>query len=188
MENSVILTKVKEYNGNNTFILSLKGGLNKYGSLTPKQLSAAGNFFSKFDQPQPVSVEKEVNVNLKVSKFIAKRIAEDNELEFNPYLVTITKVLRTTNRAFQVVGRMNTSDVTSCRCCGKDLTDWRSQATGVGPICSKSLGIPYVTKEEDVEVFKKLLKLKIENIGDLTFWVPKSQIKEGLEDLQSQLS
>ena len=38
MENSVILTKVREYKGNNGFIISLKGGLNKYGSLTPKLL------------------------------------------------------------------------------------------------------------------------------------------------------
>ena len=188
MENSVILTKVRDYKGNNGFIISLKGGLNKYGSLTPKQLSAADNFFSKFEQTKPVSEEKEVNVNLKISKFIAKRIAEDNNLEFKPFLVTITKVLRTTNRAYQVIGRMNTSDVTSCRCCGKDLTDWRSQATGVGPVCSKSLGIPYVRKEEDVVVYKKLLQLKMENIGDLTFWVPKSQIKESLEEIQEQLS
>jgi hypothetical protein len=50
------------------------------------------------------------------------------------------------------------------------------------------LGIPYVKKEEDVVVFKKLLKMKIEEIGDLTFWVPKSQIVEGLGELQSQLS
>ncbi len=187
MDNSVILTKVKEYKGNNGFIISLKGGLIKWGSLTPKQLSAAGNFFSKFEQSKPVSEEKEVNVNLKISKFIAKRISEDNNLVFKPFLVTITKVLRTTNKAYQVVGRMNTSDVTSCRCCGKDLTDWRSQATGVGPVCSKSLGIPYVKKEEDVAVYKKLLQLKMKNIGDLTFWVPKSQIKEGKEELENSL-
>ena len=83
---------------------------------------------------------------------------------------------------------MNTSDVTSCRCCGKDLTDWRSQATGVGPVCSKHLKIPYVKNVEDVAVFKKMLKLKIEEIGDLTFWVPKSQIVEGLDELSSQTS
>lgn len=189
MENSVILTKVKEYKGNNGFILSLQSGLIKYGSLTVKQFSAAESFFGKFEQTKTqVSESKEVNVNLKVSKFIAKRIAVDNGLEFRPFLVTITKVLRTTNKAYEVVGRMNTSDVTSCRCCGLDLTDWKSQATGVGPICAKNLGIPYVKKEEDVVVFKKLLKLKIDEIGDLTFWVPKSQIIEGLGDLQTQLS
>ena len=82
MENSVILTKLREYKGNNGFIISLKGGLTKWGSLTPKQLSAAGNFFSKFEQTNPVSGEKEVNANLKISKFIAKRIAEENNLEF----------------------------------------------------------------------------------------------------------
>ena len=188
MENSTILTKVKKYEGINGFILSLQGGLNKYGSLTPKQLSAADSFFNKLEQPKSqVSEGKEVNVNLKISKFIAKRIAEDNKLEFRPFLVTISKVLRTTNKAYEVVGRMNTSDVTSCRCCGLDLTDWKSQATGVGPVCAKNLGIPYVKKEEDVVVFKKLLKMKIDEIGDLTFWVPKSQIVEGADVLQTQL-
>jgi hypothetical protein len=190
MENSVILTKVREYKGNNGFILSLKGGLTKYGSLTPKQLSAADNFFSKFDQPKTETPmePKNVNVDIKVTKFIAKKIAEDNELEFNPYLMTISKVLKETPKAYQVVGKMTTSDVSSCRCCGKDLTDWRSQATGVGPVCSKSLGIPYVKKEEDVEVFKKLLKIKIDKIGDLTFWLAKSQIVEGSSELKEQLS
>jgi len=190
MENSVILTKVRDYKGDNGFIISLKGGLTKYGSLTPKQLSAADNFFSKVNTPKKMedtTQPKEVNVNIKISKFIAKRIAEDNDLEFKPFLLTITKVLRETAKAYQVVGKMNTSDVSSCRCCGKDLTDWRSQATGVGPVCSKSLGIPYVKKEEDVVVYKKLLKIKIDKIGDLTFWLAKSQIKEGKEELEDSL-
>jgi hypothetical protein len=65
MENSLILTKVKEYEGNNNFILSLKSGLNKYGSLTPKQLSAADNFFSKLEVPtNQISDSKNINVNL----------------------------------------------------------------------------------------------------------------------------
>jgi hypothetical protein len=189
METSIVTQNVREYKGDNNFILSLQNGLKKYGALTPKQLEAATNFFSKFTKEvKKESSEKQVNVNLKVSKFIAKRIANDNNLEFNPFLVTISKVLNETSKAYQVVGRMNTSDVTSCRCCGKDLTDWRSQATGVGPVCSKHLKIPYVKNQEDVAVFKKMLKLKIEDIGDLTFWVPKSQIIEGLDELSSQTS
>jgi len=189
METSIVTQNVREYKGNNNFILSLQNGLKKYGALTPKQLEAATNFFSKFTKEEKKEIsEKQVNVNLKVSKFIAKRIANDNNLEFNPFLVTISKVLNETSKAYQVVGRMNTSDVTSCRCCGKDLTDWRSQATGVGPVCSKYLNIPYVKNVEDVAVFKKMLKLKIDEIGDLTFWVPKSQIVEGLDELSSQTS
>ena len=125
----------------------------------------------------------DVNVDIKVKRFIAKRIKEENELEFAPFMLTVNKVLRETAKAYQVVGKMTTSDVTSCRCCGKDLTDWRSQATGVGPTCSKHLDIPYVKKQEDVEVYKKMLKLKIDQIGDLTFWLAKSQIVEGGEDL-----
>jgi hypothetical protein len=190
MNNLEIEKLVKEYKGTNSFILSLASGLSKYGRLTVNQLSAAEKFFNKLIETTSVEPAepqvKEVNVNLKVSKFIAKRIADENKLDFRPFLVTITKVLKVTNKAYQVVGRMNTSDVTSCRCCGLDLTDWRSQATGVGPVCAKNLGIPYVKKQEDVAVFKKLLSLKIEEIGDLTFWVPKSQIVEGLFNLESQ--
>ncbi len=184
-----ISTNVKNYKGNNGFINSLQNGLKKYGSLTERQSLEAGKLFPK----QLVSTlevkpqVRKVSVNIKISKFTAKRIAEDNDLEFKPFLLTVTKVLRETPKAYQVVGKMNTSDVSSCRCCGIDLTDWRSQATGVGPVCSKSLGIPYVKKEEDVVVYKKLLKLKIDKIGDLTFWLAKSQIKEGKEELENSV-
>lgn len=189
MNNTEITTEVRNYKGNNGFINSLQSGLKKYGSLTERQLSAAGRFFSKVNtttvsKPQEPKV---VNVDVKITKFIAKRVAEDNDLEFKPFLMTITKVLKETDKAYQVVGKMTTSDVSSCRCCGKDLTDWRSQATGVGPVCSKSLNIPYVRKEEDVEVYKKLLKMKIDKIGDLTFWLAKSQIVEGKDELEDSL-
>jgi hypothetical protein len=177
--------KVQNYKGNNNFINSLKSGLTRYGKLTERQLSAATNFFSKMEksQPQTESNPIDVNVDIKVRKFIAKKIKEENELEFAPFMITISKVLRETAKAYQVVGKMTTSDVTSCRCCGKDLTDWRSQATGVGPVCSKHLNIPYVKNEADVAVYKKLLKLKIDQIGDLTFWLAKSQIVEGYDEL-----
>lgn len=185
MENLEIVSKVRDYKGTNSFILSLQSGLKKYGSLTTNQLSAANKFFTKDDSPKTeVSEVKNVNANIKVTKFIAKRIAVENKLEFRPFLITISKVLKATSKAFQVVGRMNTSDVSSCRCCGLDLTDWRSQSTGVGPVCAKKLGIPYVKNQEDVAVFKKMLQLKVDEIGDLTFWVPKSQIVEGLSELQ----
>lgn len=181
------IEKVKNYNGNNNFINSLKTGVIKYGKLTENQLKAAEKYFGNdvklSVEPAKMVEPKMVNVDLKVTKFIAKRIKDDNELEFAPFLLTISQVLGETNKAYKVVGKMTTSDVTSCRCCGKDLTDWRSQATGVGPTCSKHLNIPYVKKQEDVAVYKKLLKLKIDQIGDLTFWLAKSQIVEGGEKL-----
>ena len=155
-----ITTNVRNYKGNNGFINSLQSGLNKYGSLTERQLLAAGKFFTKqlVYKTEVKPQIKEVNVDIKITKFIAKRVAEDNNLEFRPFLMTISKVLKETDKAYQVIGKLTVSDVSSCRVCGRDLTDWRSQATGVGPVCSKSLGIPYVKKEEDVMVYKKLLK------------------------------
>ena len=187
MGNSEITINVQNYKGNNGFINSLQNGLKRYGSLTERQLYAAGKFFTKLNTPAPTQQSKEVNVDIKITNFIAKRVAEDNNLEFKPFLMTISKVLKETTKAYQVVGKLTVSDVSSCRVCGRDLTDWRSQATGVGPVCSKSLGIPYVKSELDVAVYKKLLKMKIEKIGDLTFWLAKSQIKEGREDLENSL-
>ena len=187
MGNSEITIRVQNYNGNNGFINSLQNGLKKYGKLTERQLLAAGKFFTKLNTPTQTQQPKEVNVDIKITKFIAKRVAEENELEFRPFLMTISKVLKETERAYQVVGKLTVSDVSSCRVCGRDLTDWRSQATGVGPVCSKSLGIPYVKNELDVAVYKKLLKMKIDKIGDLTFWLAKSQIVEGKEDLENSL-
>jgi hypothetical protein len=177
--------KIQNYKGNNNFMNSLKSGLQKYGRLTDRQISAATKFYEKMEQPksQVESASKDVNVSIKVKRLTAKIIKEDNDLEFAPFHLSISKVLRETEKAYQVVGRMNTSDVTSCRCCGKDLTDWRSQATGVGPTCSKYLKIPYVKNKEDVDVYKKLLTLKIQSIGDLTFWLAKSQITEGRDQL-----
>ena len=181
MENTT--EKIRNYKGNNNFMNSIKSGLLRYGRLSIKQMGAAEKFFGKTNTPQVESNPINVNVEIKVKRFIAKKIKEDNDLEFAPFLLTVSKVLRETEKAYQVVGQMTTSDVTSCRCCGKDLTDWRSQATGVGPVCSKYLNIPYVKKQEDVAVFKKLLELKIRQIGDLTFWLAKSQIVEGRDDL-----
>ena len=183
----VTTEKVRNYNGNNGFIISLQGGLKKYGKLTERQESSASKFFDKLETPKVEFKSKDVKVDIKVTRFIAKKIAEDNKLEFNPYLMTISKVVEETNKAYKVVGRMTTSDVSSCRCCGRDLTDWKSQATGVGPTCSKHLGIPYVKKEEDVKVFKKMLEIKINSIGDLTFWLAKSQVVEGGDELKNQL-
>jgi hypothetical protein len=158
--------KVRNYKGNNNFINSLRNGLIRYGKLTDRQMAAADKFFVKTEQPKKEVEVKPINVDvdIKVTRFIAKRIKEDNELEFAPFMLTISKVLGETAKAYKVVGKMTTSDVTSCRCCGRDLTD-------------------YVKKQEDVEVYKKLLKLKIDQIGDLTFWLAKSQIVEGGEDL-----
>jgi hypothetical protein len=183
-----IENKVRDYKGNNPFIVSLQMGLSKYGRLTPAQETAAVNFFvrlmkNKENNLQPKIEPIDVNVEIKVTKFIAKKMKEENNLEFRPHHITVSKIVGKSNKAFKLVGKMSMADVSSCRCCGRDLTDWRSQATGVGPVCVKSIGIPYVTKMEDVETFKKILKIKIDKHGDITFWVPKSQILEGLKDL-----
>ena len=66
----------------------------------------------------------------------------------------------------------------SCRCCGAELTDEFSILTGIGPICSKNLGVRYIKNKNEVERYKVELAERIEQIGEFEFWLPKSQIRE----------
>ena len=70
MSNSEITIKVQNYNGNNGFINSLQSGLQKYGSLTEKQLFAAGKFFTKLNNPAPTQQPKEVKVDIKITTMV----------------------------------------------------------------------------------------------------------------------
>jgi hypothetical protein len=179
--------KIRNYEGKNGFIISLQGGLKKYGRLTERQIEVADKFFVNNEETKKSFIPKDVNIDIKVKRYIATKIAEENNTDFKPFLMTISKVLDETKYAYKVVGRMTTSDVTCCRNCGRDLTDWRSQATGVGSTCAKHMGIEYVRKQEDIEVFLKMLQIMVDRVGDLTFWLPKSQIKEGYKELQESI-
>lgn len=75
---------------------------------------------------------------------------------------------------------MTFTDVGCCRNCGRDLTDWISKASGMGPVCAKHLGITRPTTKSEIEEFNKKLKEKIEEMGEFEFWVPKSQIKNAM--------
>ena len=48
-----------------------------------------------------------------------------------------------------------------CNCCGLELTDWIFLNTGVEPVCSKSLDMPDVKKEQGMILdWKKNIKPK----------------------------
>ena len=75
---------------------------------------------------------------------------------------------------------MTFTDVGCCRNCGRDLTDWISKASGMGPICAKYLGIKRPTTKQEIAEFNKNLKEKIEEMGEFEFWIPKSHIKNAM--------
>jgi len=53
-----------------------------------------------------------------------------------------------------------------------------SKLTGMGRTCAKNTNVPYVKNTDDLERFMEDLKVRVDEIGEFDFWIPKSQIIE----------
>ena len=177
MTDQETIQKLKDYEGQNGFVNSVRTGYKKWGSLTPKQMTAVKKFFTP-KKPKGSLKPIKVNVDVILKRYVARGISEQYGLDkITPITVTISEVNALTQKAVRVKGKMTFTDVGCCRCCGKDLTDCISKASGIGPVCAKYMGIKRPTTQSEIDVFNKNLKEKIEEMGEFEFWVPKSQIK-----------
>jgi hypothetical protein len=72
-----------------------------------------------------------------------------------------------------------------CVCCGRTLTDEFSMLTKMGKTCAGHMGVEYITNKSEAERFRNEYLKRVEEIGEMEFWVPKRQIKmwEGNGDL-----
>jgi CRISPR/Cas system CMR subunit Cmr4 (Cas7 group RAMP superfamily) len=50
--------------------------------------------------------------------------------------------------------------------------------TGMGKICSKHMRIPYIKNSSEAGAYREAYLKRVEEIGEMEFWVPKRQIKE----------
>ena len=99
-------------------------------------------------------------------------------LKFNPILIDITKVLGVSPKAVKFEGKMTIKRGDICRCCAKTLTDEFSMLTGMGKICAKHMRVPYIKDASEAARFREDYLRRVEEIGEMEFWVPKSQIKK----------
>jgi hypothetical protein len=60
----------------------------------------------------------------------------------------------------------------------KDLTDEFSMLTGMGKICARHMRVPYIKDASEVTRFREDYLKRVEEIGEMEFWVPKNQIKK----------
>jgi hypothetical protein len=60
----------------------------------------------------------------------------------------------------------------------KTLTDEFSMLTGMGKICAGHVGVEYITDKSQAQRFREDYLKRVEEIGELEFWVPKTQIKK----------
>ena len=233
MSTTNINSKVRNYQGENSFILKMKDALNKYGSLTPKQAAAAekaimaktevnldelpedikrilnyqgentfvkdiaekfkkwGTLTDKQKLAAVQSIEKEeyktkvvnmkiptIGETIKLGRTIGQKLKETYNLKFNPILIDITKILSVTPKAVKFSGKMTVKRGDVCMCCAKTLTDEFSMLTKMGKLCAKHMGMEYITDKSQAEKFREEYLKRVEEIGEMEFWVPISQIKK----------
>ncbi len=179
-EMSEDLQKIAKYDGGNIFVNEIKSKLLKYGTLSDRQVLVALNQIQK-------DIDKSNTHNMRiptpgetitVGRRTGQQMKETYGLEFNPMVIDITKLLAVSPKAVKFSGKMTTSKSKVCRCCARTLTDEFSMLTGVGKTCAEHMKIPYITDRSQVERFNQDYLKRVEEIGIMEFWIPKSQLKK----------
>ena len=175
------IEKVQNYKGTNSFIIKMKDTISKYNRLSPKQEEVVVNILEK--EESEVKNTRNFNINvigetIKVGRSIGQNMKEQYGLKFNPILLDITKVLAVSPKAVKFAGKMTVKRGDVCVCCAKTLTDEFSMLTKMGKTCAKHMKVEYIKDKSEVERFRNDYLKRVEEIGEMEFWVPKSQIKK----------
>ena len=178
------------YNGTFNLILNIRSAFLKYGKLTDKQWAAV----EKCLRPQPVHDPNVIlvpacNIPIVISASAARVIARKNKWDINPCTLLVTQILTEQKGTLRLKVKADWSgSVGVCRCCGKSLTDWRSQATGVGPVCVKRTNIRYVTDQNDVARFQKEMEDYCAKLGEVEVEIKRWAFKDGLGAITSAIA
>lgn len=172
------LKVIAEYSGENKFVLDIKEKILKWGTITNKQKDAALHAIqTDIDRKNTIHVKIPTpGETIKIRRKIGQSLKEKYELKFNPILIDITKILAVSRKAIQFSGKLTIKRGKVCTICMKTLTDEFSMLSGVGKTCSENFGIEYLKSKEDTQRFREEYLKRIEEIGEMEFWVPKTQI------------
>lgn len=188
-----IANYLNTYKGNFSFILDLRVKLARYKDLSDRQWDAAEKVMRK-DQDfgntvantakavdeTPIVYTHPIEINFRTAISVAK----EQRWKFNPMTFNVHEIISYDGRKMlKLRVSINWEGTASvCRCCGRALTDWRSQATGVGPVCVKHLPIPYVKNKQDVDRFQKSMKALCDTIGVVEIEISKYAIVQSMRD------
>ena len=181
------MKEILSYDGPSTFVNDLKSKLNLYGKLSEKQIQAGLNQIQK-EKNQKETIHMNIPVegdSIKVGRVVGQKLKDTYGLKFNPTILDITKVLAVSPKAVKFSGKMTIKRGDVCLCCAKTLTDEFSMLTKMGKTCAKHMGVEYITDASQAERFRNEYLAKVEEIGEMEFWVPKSKIVkwEGENDI-----
>ena len=174
----VDVKRIVDYKGENPFVKDIASKFQKWGTLTSKQISAAVAQIQKEEDK-----EKTIRMNwptpgetIKIGRKIGEQLKEKYELEFNPILIDITRLKAVSPKAVLFAGKMTIKRGNVCMCCARTLTDEFSMLTKMGKICAGHMRVEYITDVSQAEAFRERYLQRVEEIGEMEFWVPKSQI------------
>ena len=173
------IEKVQNYQGTNSFIIKMKDSINKYNRLTPKQEEVVLGIFQKEQNERTIQMNWPTEgESIILGRKIGQQLKETYGLEFNPTLIDITRLLAVSPKAVKFSGKMTVKRGNICMCCGRELSDEFSMLTKMGKTCSKHMKVEYIKDKSEVERFRNDYLKRVEEIGEMQFWVPKSQIKK----------
>ena len=172
------IKRIVDYKGENNFVKEIVSKFQKYGTLTEKQIFAAINQIQKEeDKERTIRMNwPVVGDSIKITRKVGEELKKTYNLQFNPILLDITRLKAVSPKAVQFVGKMTVKRGKVCTCCGRTLTDEFSMLTGIGKLCAKHIGVEYITDRNQAERFRNEYLQRVEEIGEMIFWIPKSQI------------
>lgn len=172
------LQKIANYDGPSTFVTDIKSKLLTYGTLTSNQSSTALRQIQKEeDKKNTVKLNiPTIGETIKIGRTIGQKLRETYNLQFNPILIDITKVLSVSPKAVKFAGKMTVKRGDVCMCCAKTLTDEFSMLTKLGKTCAKHMRVEYITDISQADRLREDYLKRVEEIGEMEFWIPKSRI------------
>ena len=174
------IEKVNNYQGKNSFIVKMKDLLSKGKTLSPKQSEVSLQIITKEEESERV-----IRMNwptpgetIIIGRKIGQDLKKEYGLEFNPTLLDITRLLGVSAKAVKFAGKMTIKRGKICTSCMRDLTDEFSMLTGMGKTCAGHMKVPYIKDVSEVTRFREDYLRRVDEIGEMEFWVPKNQIKK----------
>lgn len=174
------LKNILNYEGESVFVKDISEKLRKFGTLTDKQKFTAMKAIQKEeDKKKSIVVHWATpGQTILVGRKVGQGLREKYGLEFNPMILDITEIIEVRPKAIRFKAKMTDSRGKWCCICNKTLTDELSMLSGVGKICSKHFGVPYLTSKDDAEQYRQNYLKRIEEIGEMEVWAPRTSIKK----------
>lgn len=195
-------TWMESYTGSDTFLLSLNKQLSQYNHLSETQwryahaaMQAAINGGKSNKVPlAPLTLKTPLPILINRTAAF-REIRDKYKLQYGIFALAITKVNSTGTARngndwaeIEVIPDANAT-VSSCRICGKTLTDHRSVVSGIGSVCAKKY-FPhlYITYKTDIDKFIAAFKVETSKLGTFTIKIWANQVKENVGNLHDAIT